>query len=106
MLETGASLISRSVRRFHCNPTPKLFCCRKTTCPVGAAFGAGLVHARQNGLLTSSAIDDQQVPISRSSRSLRAARSRREFSSRERARPPNSNAGEEIPKQENERENP
>jgi hypothetical protein len=34
-------------------------------------------HGRQNGLLTSSAIDDQQVPISCSSRSLRAASVRR-----------------------------
>jgi len=44
---------------------------------LGAAFSDRLVQARQNGLLTSSAIDDQQVPISRSSRSLRAASSRR-----------------------------
>jgi len=78
MLETGAGLIGRSVGRFDHHPAPKPFCSRKTTCPVGAAFSAGLVHARQNGLLTSSAIDDQQVPISRSSRSLRAASSRRE----------------------------
>jgi hypothetical protein len=43
-----------------------------------AAFGSAC-HARQNGLLTSSAIDAQQVPISRSSRSLRAASSRLEW---------------------------
>ncbi|MDB5875884.1 MAG: transcriptional regulatory protein [Ramlibacter sp.] len=34
-------------------------------------------HGRQNGLLTSWAIDDQQVPMSCNSRSPSAARSRR-----------------------------
>jgi hypothetical protein len=69
-------LIGRSGGRLDDNPAPKLFCSRKTTCP---AFSDGLVHARQNGLLTSSAIDDQQVPISHIPQLALAAR--REFSS-------------------------
>jgi len=77
-------LIGRSGGRPDDNPAPKL-----------------LVHARQNGLLTSSAIDDQQVPIS----PQLALASRRQFSSRVRARPPNSNDGENIPSQDNQRVN-
>ena len=69
--------------------------------PGWSGISDGLVHARQNGLLTSSAIDDQQVPIS----PQLALASRRQFSSRVRARPPNSNDGENIPSQDNQRVN-
>jgi hypothetical protein len=60
-------------------PSPAMSGFRNCRLPFSrAAFGSAC-HARQNGLLTSSAIDAQPVPISRSSRSLREASSRLEW---------------------------
>jgi hypothetical protein len=78
MLESGRELDRSKRRVVSLQAHAEAIFFSQDNLPVGAAFGAGLVYARQNGLLTSSAIDDQQVPISRSSRSLRAASSRRE----------------------------
>jgi hypothetical protein len=60
-------------------PSPAMSGFRRCRLPLSiAAFGSAC-HTRQNGLLTSSAIDAQQVPISRNSRSLREASSRLEW---------------------------
>jgi len=77
-------------------PSPAMSGFRSCRLPVSIATFGATRHARQNGLLTSSDIDDQQVPISRNSRSLRAASSRRSC-----ARAPDLNRGGNIPNHDN-----